>query len=84
MRTTVTLTPEAAMLVQKAMRERGLSFKEVVNSAIVRGLGPDAPVEPFSTPVFDLGAARLPVERALQLAGELEDEALLGKTVLGK
>lgn len=83
-RTTVTLTPEAARLVEQAMRDRGLSFTDVVNEAIVRSLGSNRPVEPFSTPVFDLGGPRLPVQHALQLSGGLEDAALLRKTVLGK
>lgn len=84
MRTTVTLTPEAAALIQKAMRERGLSFKEAVNGAILQGFASPASGEPFSTPSFDLGAARVPVEHALRLAGELEDEELLRKRVLRK
>jgi hypothetical protein len=39
MRRTVTLTPEVRALIDKEMRERGLTFKEVVNDAIIRGLG---------------------------------------------
>ena len=37
-RTTITLDPETAALVEKAMKQRGLSFKQVVNEAIIRGL----------------------------------------------
>lgn len=84
MRTTVTLTAEANALIQKAMRERGLSFKEVVNAAIVEGLSGREPSEPFRTPTFDMGTARVPLEHALRLAGELEDEELLRKRNQGK
>jgi uncharacterized protein len=35
MRTTITLDPEAEALVKKAMKERDVSFKQVVNEAIV-------------------------------------------------
>ncbi len=84
MRTTVTLTPEADALVRKSMRERGLTFKEAVNEAIVAGLTPDNGKRQFNTPAFNLGRARVPIEKALQLAGELEDEELLRKTSLGK
>jgi hypothetical protein len=82
MRTTITLTPEADSLVQKAMRERGLSFKDAVNEAIIAGLG--GPARPFETPTFRLGRARRDLDHALSLAGELEDEHLLRKQELGK
>ncbi|MFC7581726.1 hypothetical protein ACFQ23_04385 [Schaalia naturae] len=45
------------------------------NEAIVRGLA--APAQSVDTPTFDLGHARVSLERALELAGELEDEALV-------
>jgi hypothetical protein len=37
------------------MRERGASFKDVVNDAIVGALRPPAPLEPFVMPTYDLG-----------------------------
>lgn len=83
-RTTITLTPEAEGLVRAAMRERGLSFKDAVNEAIVEGLAPRPSPERPATPTFDLGQARVPLEDALRLAGDLEDEALLRKQELGK
>ncbi|MGO1316473.1 MAG: hypothetical protein ACTMIR_05510 [Cellulomonadaceae bacterium] len=82
MRTTVTLTPESESLVRTLMHERGLTFKEAVNAAIVRGLKPEA--HRVETPTFALGRARTPVDRALELAAELEDAALAAKRELGK
>jgi len=38
MRTTVTLDPDTRLLVERAMRERGLTFKQAVNEAIRAGL----------------------------------------------
>jgi len=84
MRTTVTLEPDVDARIRKLMRERGLSFKEAVNTAIREGLAAEGEREPFETPTFEMGPARLPVERALRLAGELEDEELLRKRSLGK
>ena len=55
MRTTITLTPEAAALVQRAMDERSLTFKEVVNAAIVDALAPELAQERYVTPVFEMG-----------------------------
>lgn len=83
MRTTITLTPAAEEALRKVMRERGLSFKDAVNSAILAGLAPDA-AAPFETPVRQLGQARLPLDRALALAADLEDEAIAQKHELGK
>lgn len=83
-RTTITLTPEADSLVRRVMRERGLSFKDAVNAAIVEGLSPTREAHTAVTPTFDLGWARVPLDRALALAGELEDEAILRKGELGK
>ena len=39
-RTTITLDPDTELLVKRAMRERGISFKEAVNDAIRAGLAP--------------------------------------------
>ena len=74
MRTTVTLDPDTRILVERAMRERGLSFKEAVNEAIRAGLGTKR-TGTYTTP-RDLGPARVDLTKALQLAGELEDDAL--------
>ena len=42
MRTTITLDPDTRLLIERAMRERGLSFKDAVNEAIRVGLAPRA------------------------------------------
>ena len=76
MRTTVTLDPDTRMLVERAMRERGLSFKEAVNEAIRTGLGESgAPRRAYTTP-RELGPARVDLTKALGLAADLEDAAL--------
>jgi len=84
MRTTITLDPDVDAMVRKLMRERGLSFKEAVNTALRAGLAPADTREPFHTPTFDMGGARLSLDRALELAGRLEDEELLRKRSMGK
>jgi hypothetical protein len=77
MRTTVTLEADTDAIVRRLMRERGLSFKEAVNAAIRAGAPRRRAGAAFRTPTFDLGVAAVPIEKALRLAGELEDEALL-------
>jgi hypothetical protein len=83
-RTTITLDPDTRLLVERAMRERGLSFKDAVNAAIRAGLGDRSPGEPSYTTPRDLGPARVDVTRALALAEQLEDEALVRRLDEGR
>jgi hypothetical protein len=83
-RTTVTLDSDTRLLVERSMRERGLSFKDAVNEAIRAGLGPSpAGARRYTTP-RDLGPPRVDVTKALSLAGELEDEALARRLAEGR
>jgi hypothetical protein len=84
MRTTITLDPDTRLLVERAMRERGLSFKDAVNEAIRAGLGPAEPGGRGYTTPRTLGPARVDVTKALSLAAELEDEALARRLTEGR
>lgn len=75
MRTTVTLDPDTEQLVRRRMRERGQSFKDALNDAIREGAR--GAVEPFHTATASLGRSTVPLDRALQVAGELEDDELI-------
>jgi hypothetical protein len=77
MRTTVTLEPDTEAIIRRAMRERGLTFKEAVNEAIRAGAATPGRRRAFRTPTFDMGRPAVPIDKALRLAGELEDEELL-------
>ncbi len=76
MRTTITLDPDTRVLVERAMRERGMTFKEAVNAAIRAGLA-DAPrrAGSYTTP-RELGPAQVDLTKALDLAGQLEDDVI--------
>ncbi len=76
MRTTITLDADTRLLVERTMRERGRSFRDVVNDAIRAGLRPPAPSPCGYTTARALGSPRVDLTKALRLAGELEDEAL--------
>ena len=83
-RTTVTLDPDTRLLVERAMRERGLSFKDAVNEAIRAGLGsPATGLQSYTTPRA-LGPARVDLTKALRLAERLEDEELTRRLVEGR
>lgn len=76
MRTTVTLDPDTEQLVRRRMRERGMSFKEALNDAIRRG-GADASHARFVTETASMGESLVNLDRALQVAADLEDDELL-------
>jgi hypothetical protein len=82
MRTTVTLDPDTAALVQRRMREQGITFKQALNDAVRAGADPRR--ERFETATADLGTPAVNLDRALQLAGELDDEELIRKMRMGK
>lgn len=77
MRTTVTLDPDTRLLVEQLMRERDLSFKEAVNTAIRRGLAEGG--ERRSPTVPRALGARVDLTKALDLADELADEEIAAK-----
>jgi hypothetical protein len=84
-RTTVTLEPDVEALIRRAMRERGVSFKEAVNDAIRHGLASPKPRRRLrKLPVYDMGTPLVPLDKALQLAGALEDEELIRRLTVGK
>lgn len=84
MRTTVTLDADTTALIERAMKERGLTFKEAVNSAIRRGLGSTA-VEDFTTPTYRMGVPKgVDLDKALRLAADLEDAEILFELERGR
>jgi hypothetical protein len=83
-RTTVTLDPDTRLLVERAMRERGLSFKEAVNQAIRAGLGAPASAPRTYTTPRDLGPPRIDLTKALRVASDLEEDALARRLAEGR
>lgn len=79
MRTTVTLDADTEALVRKRMRERGVSFKQALNDAIREGASRPARQQRFRTKTAALGVPTINLDRALQIAGALEDEELVRK-----
>jgi hypothetical protein len=84
MRTTVTLDPDVEAKLKATMRERGVSFKAALNDALRTALeNQAAPRRRFRVKSAPLGA-RFNVDKALQVAGEMEDEEILRKLDMGK
>jgi hypothetical protein len=78
-RTTITLEPDVEALVNKMMRERGLTFKEAVNQALRRALTTKPADRRYEMPTFDMGTPLVPLDRAARLAAELEDDEIARK-----
>lgn len=84
MRTTITLDPDVAALIERAMREQRLTFKAAVNEAIRRGLAARRSQPTVRTPTFSMGEPLVPLTKALDLAAELEDEETVRELSIGR
>jgi aspartyl aminopeptidase len=85
-RTTVTLDPDVAALLKRTMAERGVSFKQALNDAVRSGIAGSRPKRRtrFRTATADMGVPLVNLDRALQVAADLEDEEMVRKLRLGK
>jgi hypothetical protein len=85
-RTTVTLDPDVQALLRLAMKERGLSFKDALNSAVRSGLIQRKPERRrFVQKSYRLGGDRnFRWDKALAVAAAMEDEELTRKLSLRK
>jgi hypothetical protein len=87
MRTTVEIDPDVDARLRALARERGVPLRVVLNDALRAGLRPG---EPGQVPSYVLPTRRLGirpevnVDKALALAGQLEDEEILHKLELRK
>ena len=86
MRTTVTLDPDVAAKLKQAAHEQGISFKEALNSNVRRGLeGGGVDPQRYRLPTRRLGPRPgVDLDKALSLAGELEDAETMRKLRLRK
>ena len=79
MRTTVTLDSDGAA------RERGVSFKAVLNDAVRRGLSTETVRRAYRTPSRDMGLRPgFDIDKALTLAAADEDAEIVRKLALRK
>jgi hypothetical protein len=84
MRKIVTLDPDIEALIRKRMRERGTSFRQTLNDAIREGLAGGRGDPGFRTTTANLGMPSVNLDRAVQLAAELEDVEVISKMRGGK
>ncbi len=85
MRTTVRLDPDLAAKVRRIARERGVSFREALNTALRLGMGQAETARPYRLPTRPLGLRPgVDLDRALRLAAEMEDAETIRKLELRK
>ena len=86
MRTTIDLDPDVDARLRALARERGVPLRTVINDALRTGTRPGAAdAEPYTLPTRRLGVRPgVDLDKALGLAGELEDEETLRKLELRK
>ncbi|MEM7790720.1 MAG: hypothetical protein AAF546_04895 [Verrucomicrobiota bacterium] len=87
MRTTLDIDDEVMHRIRRKALEEGKTLKELVNQALIRELQADQTTHGDPThecPAFSMGAPRRQIEKALQLAEELEDEVVLQKFEIRK
>ena len=84
MRTTFTLDADVEQRLREEMRRKGKGFKEVLNDALRRGLGPSGPeseVRPFVVESRPLGLRpELDLARLRELEDDLEIVEFLRKS----
>jgi len=85
MRTTVTLDPDVAAELKELARQRGVSFKEVLNSTVRAGLTAGSTTRAYRLPTARLGLRPgSSLDGALRLAAAMEDEETVRKLELRK
>lgn len=78
MRTTLTLDPDVAQLIKDDMHATGATFKQSVNRAIRRGLGPASAVEEgFVQRTYSMGSPRLDLTHVHRLLADLDADEYL-------
>jgi hypothetical protein len=77
MRTTVTLDDDVVQLLRQRMKEQRVSFKKALNEAVRDAAAQRPRASEFVTRTVDLGVPAINLDRALQIAGDLEDEELI-------
>jgi hypothetical protein len=78
----VTLDPDTVVAIRRRMADRKVSFKQALNDAIREGIGASQ-ASTYRTPERRMGKPTVTLDRALQLAAELEDDALIARMRAG-
>ena len=88
MRTTVRIDDELIEELKRQAQRQSTSLNKLLNRVIREGLAtvnkPKSPRRRFRQATFDMGMARIDVDKALSIAATLEDEETVRKLALRK
>ena len=77
MRTTVTLDSDTEQIIRSHMKRRRVSFKQALNDLVREGRVESGERREFRTVTRPMGLVTVDLDKALRLAGELEDDELV-------
>ena len=83
MRTTVTLEDDTEQIIRNRMNQRRVSFKQALNDLVREGHFDTAPPREFQTRTASMGVPAVNLDKALALAGELEDDEIIRRMETG-
>jgi hypothetical protein len=79
------LDPDVAAKLKAIARQRGISFRQALNQAVRAGLGARPAQQPYRQYTQPMGLRPgLDLDKALRLAGAIEDEELARKLEMRK
>ena len=85
MRTTVDLDPHLLRRLREEAHRQGIPFKQLLTAVLRRGLEAGTPRARYRVPTFAMGSPEtLDLDKALAIAGALEDEETSRKLRLRK
>jgi hypothetical protein len=86
MRTTIRIDDELFERLKREAQRQNLSLTRLVNRLIKAGLAapPVQQKRTYKQRVHAMGVPKVPLDKALALAGRLEDDEILRKLVAGK
>ncbi len=80
-RRTVALDEDVAAGLERLQRERGISFREAINSVLRAGLYEALAARAYRMPTYEMGVRPgVDIDEALALDAALEDEGIVGKS----
>ena len=83
MRTTVTLDSDTEQIIRRRMTERRVSFKQALNDLVRESRAAVGERPKFQTASRSLGLPSMELDKALRLAGQLEDDELVRRLEVG-
>lgn len=83
MRTTVTLDADTEQIIRQRMNEHRISFKQALNDLVREGRASIYGPPEFRTTTRSMGLPTVDLDKALQIAGKLEDDELLRRMEIG-